>query len=71
MTFDAPAGKVVYVGDLVIGNTGASTLAFRTEVDSERARAHLRSRFPKLADRMMDGIAVLQMQTNLPCPRER
>lgn len=66
-TFDAPAGAVVFVGDVSYAPPSVGKLQFGAAFDIERARAHLRTRFPLLADRLVDGSGMIQTQVNGRC----
>ena len=58
MTFQAPAGKVVYVGDLELDRNAGIRF---TAANIEKARAHLKVRFPLLANRLVQqGFAELK-----------
>ncbi len=58
MTFQAPAGKVVYVGDLNLNRNGGMRF---TAANIDGARAHLKARFPLLADKLVQqGFAELK-----------
>ena len=67
MTFDAPAGKVIFVGDLVLDESSLGRGKFRITTDSERARAYLRERYPALADRMIAKPGVMRVSLSGPC----
>jgi hypothetical protein len=66
MTFDAPEGKVVYVGDVTFVH---SDKAVRYEASSNfaAAREHLRSHYPVLADRLIDQGFEHSQLANRPC----
>jgi hypothetical protein len=48
--FDAPRGKVVYVGDFRYAGR-----RYQTGSNITAARAHLKERFPLIADKLVDG----------------
>jgi hypothetical protein len=50
-TFDAPGGKVVYVGDFRM-NPGRQ---YQTGSNLMAARAHLKKRYPLIADKLIDA----------------
>jgi hypothetical protein len=69
MTFTAPSGKVVYVGDIALVNDG-SKVRYETSSNFDAARAHLKARFPLLADKLTDGgFEGLELVAGA-CPRE-
>ena len=53
VTFRAPAGKVVYVGNVSFGRQGFATIPTITR-DLEAARRFLRNHYPNLADALVD-----------------
>jgi hypothetical protein len=66
LTFDAPAGKVVYVGDIRFVDKGSSVM-FESSYDMEAARAHMRKHFPLLADKLTPGIVESRVLANVQC----
>lgn len=69
LTFDAPGGKVVYVGDIKFVEAG-SKVHYEASLDFEAARAHLKSRYPLLADRLVSGGFENPELANTPCARD-
>lgn len=61
--FDAPRGKVVYVGDFRYAGR-----RYQTGSNITAARAHLRARFPRIADQLVDvgGFESLELN-NVAC----
>lgn len=67
LTFDAPAGKVVYIGDVTLAATGRG-IGYNATSDIEAARAHLKARFPLLADKLVAGAGFENPElVNVPC----
>jgi hypothetical protein len=59
-TFDAPVGKVVYVGDFWLG----SGRRFQTSSNITAARAHLKKYYPLIADKLVDAGGFESMELN-------
>jgi hypothetical protein len=59
-TFDAPGGKVVYVGDFRM-NSGRR---YQTSSSLMAARAHLKRRYPLIADKLVDGGGFESLEIN-------
>ena len=69
ITFDAPGGKVIYVGNITFVHSDA-TVRYEASSDFDAARAHLRSYYPALADRLIDQGFENPELANTPCGRE-
>ncbi len=54
LTFDAPSGKVVYIGDIKLAEIGPQ-VRYEASSDFEAARAHVKARYPLLADKLVSG----------------
>jgi hypothetical protein len=69
LTFDAPRGKVVYVGEIKFVEDGSN---FHYEVSSnfEAARAYLKARYPLLADKLVSGGFENPELANTRCVRD-
>ena len=68
LTFDAPRGKVVYVGEIKFVAAG-SKVQYEVSSDFESARAHLKARYPLLADKLVSGGFENPELANTPCVR--
>lgn len=74
ITFSAPRGQVVYVGDLVMGSAGRLVPFHMSAKNIEAARVHLSGRFPLIADKLVPGgfefrkLDYAMKENNLNCP---
>jgi hypothetical protein len=74
ITFSAPRGRVVYVGDLVMGSVGRSIPLHMSAKNIDAARVHLRDHFPLIADKLVPGefkfrkLDFTAKENNLNCP---
>lgn len=66
ITFDAPAGSVVFIGDfsLISGDSNPANAR-----GIEKARQYLEANYPRLAPRLIEGSAEFQSVANIRCPR--
>ena len=55
LVFNVPAGKVIYVTNLVYRRIGGGSLAMDQAPNVEGARALMRQHYPQLADRLEQG----------------
>lgn len=63
-TFDAPSGQVVYVGDF----RPISGRGYGTSSDITKARAHLKERYPLIADKLVAGAGFESLEiSNVAC----
>lgn len=69
ITFDAPKGKVVYVGDVKLTSTG-QTVRYEASSNPEAAMTHIKARFPRLAGQVVVGGFQLRELANTPCVQE-
>jgi hypothetical protein len=68
VTFEAPAGKVVYVGDVEFERSpDRRWLGFRLVSDEEGARAYLRKRYPALASELVAGSSAVRKVRGMLC----
>jgi len=66
LTFDAPAGKVIYVGDINLEKTAAG-IRYAGVSNFEAAQAHLKAHFPLIADKLVQGKFENPVLANTPC----
>jgi hypothetical protein len=68
VTFEAPAGKVVYVGDLEFQRSpDRQSLGYRLTSDENGARDYLRKRYPALASELVIGSSVVRKIKGMLC----
>ena len=68
VSFEAPAGKVVYAGDLEFERSpDRRSISYRLVSDENRVREYLRNRYPALAHELVIGNPVVRKMRGLIC----
>lgn len=66
LTFEAPAGKVIYVGDVDYLRTG-DLMSFAYSRDINSAKSHIEKNFPNLASKLEQTDAKIMQVSNMNC----
>jgi hypothetical protein len=66
VTFEAPEGKVVYVGNINYERNGKG-VSFEVSSDISAARAHLQQKYPLLAEKLVNGGFSVKELSNTSC----
>lgn len=66
-TFEAPAGKVIYVGDITLGHYDKKNIALRYSSNFNAAKAYIAKNYPELSAALVKGPIVLRSIAHHSC----